>query len=157
MHAVVDSPLGPLRVTCSDGAVVGIDYLPRKTRAPKPASPLLDHVAAQLAAYFRDPATGFDLPLVPKGTVFQQRVWQALRDIPAGTTRSYGELSRELGTSARAVGGACAANPIPIVIPCHRVVSARGVGGYDGHTSGPVLARKIWLLEHEGVRCASTI
>jgi methylated-DNA-[protein]-cysteine S-methyltransferase len=93
----------------------------------------------------------FDLAVVMQGTPFQQRVWQALRDIPAGETRSYGQLAAHLGSGARAVGNACRHNPVSIVVPCHRVVGAAGLGGYSGHTQGPVLRRKSWLLAHEGV------
>jgi methylated-DNA-[protein]-cysteine S-methyltransferase len=84
------------------------------------------------------------------GTPFQRRVWHALRRIPSGCTRSYGELARELGSSARAVGGACRRNPIPIVVPCHRVIAAGGgAGGFMGQRSGDALAIKTWLLDHE--------
>ncbi len=88
-----------------------------------------------------------DLP----GTAFQQRVWQALLRIPAGETRSYGVLAAELGSSAQAVGNACRSNPVPIVIPCHRVVAVNGMGGYAGATAGYKMQIKRWLLQHEGV------
>ena len=85
-----------------------------------------------------------------RGTPFQRRVWQALRGIPSGSTCSYGELAHELGSSARAVGGACRRNPIPIVVPCHRVAAAAGgVGGFMGQRDGEALTIKQWLLDHE--------
>lgn len=99
--------------------------------------------------YFADPQ-GLQLPpLALTGTPFQQRVWQALCAIPSGQTRSYGELAAQLGSAARAVAGACRANPVPLLVPCHRVVAARGFGGYMGQTAGPALAIKRWLLQHE--------
>jgi len=89
------------------------------------------------------------LPLAPQGTPFQQRVWQRLQQIPPGRRVTYGELAEELGTGARAVGGACRANAIPLLIPCHRVVAANGDGGFAGHTRGRWLEIKRWLLQHE--------
>ena len=100
--------------------------------------------------YFLDGAFGLDLPIAPAGTDFQGRVWQALRAIPPGSTRTYGELARDLGTSARAIGGACRANPCLIAVPCHRVVARDGLGGFAGERGGKRLAVKRWLLRHEG-------
>ncbi|HIP53224.1 MAG TPA: methylated-DNA--[protein]-cysteine S-methyltransferase [Chromatiales bacterium] len=105
----------------------------------------------QIQHYFDDPACAFDLPLNLRGTRFQRRVWMALREIPSGEIRSYGEIARRLGTAARAVGNACRRNPVPIIIPCHRVVSSSGVGGYAGAVGGRMLEIKRWLLAHEGV------
>jgi methylated-DNA-[protein]-cysteine S-methyltransferase len=107
----------------------------------------------QIQDYFDGTRASFDLPLAPHGTAFQRRVWDALRAIPCGASRSYGDLARQLGSSARAVGQANGNNPIPILIPCHRVVAALGaLGGYSGG-EGPTT--KLWLLEHER-RMAST-
>jgi methylated-DNA-[protein]-cysteine S-methyltransferase len=105
----------------------------------------------QFAAYFADGAFRFDLPLGLQGTDFQRQVWQLLRGIPAGATVTYGELAGQLGGSPRAVGGACRANPCPIVVPCHRVLAKDGPGGFAGGTGGRRLAVKLWLLRHEGV------
>jgi len=100
--------------------------------------------------YFEDPAVVRPLPqLRLQASPFQQRVWQALCEIPSGETRSYGTLARQLQTSARALAAACRANPVPILVPCHRVVAAHGPGGYMGETAGPALAIKQWLLHHE--------
>ena len=90
----------------------------------------------------------FDLPLAPEGTAFQKRVYAAMQRIPFGGMRSYGELAAELGSAARAVGGACGSNPLPIVIPCHRVVAAGG--GLGGFSGGAGASTKTWLLHHEG-------
>lgn len=104
---------------------------------------------AWLRAYFaREPLPDLP-PLAPAGTPFQQRVWRALADIPPGQTRTYGELATQLGTAPRAVGGALRANPIPIIIPCHRILAAQGLGGYAG-ASEEGRRRKAWLLAHEG-------
>ena len=91
------------------------------------------------------------MPLAPAGTAFQQRVWAALQAIPTGSVLSYGELARQLDTAPRAIGGACRSNPIPILIPCHRVVSRQGLGGYAGEVEGELPGIKRWLLRHEGV------
>lgn len=109
---------------------------------------LLNRVAAQLREYFAGTRTTFDLPLEPSGTDFQLSVWELLRKIPYGVTTSYGELARRLGDpkASRAVGAANGANPIPIIVPCHRVVGSKGeLTGFGGG-----LDRKRWLLEHEG-------
>ena len=91
----------------------------------------------------------FDLPFVPSGTPFQLRVWHALMNIPAGQSTTYGALAKQLGTAARAVGQACGSNPLPILIPCHRVVAAHGLGGFMHASSGAPLDVKSWLLAHE--------
>lgn len=143
-------PLGPFAVglRVADEALVGLELLPLRP-AQAPVGPLAAEAVRQLQAYARDPRTRFDLPLAPAGTPYQRRVWAALGEIPPGERLSYGELARRLGSSPRAVGGACRANPIALIIPCHRVVAAGGPGGYAGHSAGPVLERKLWLLAHE--------
>lgn len=148
IEAPVPTPMGAVAICWEDGALAGVDLEPDSValvdgKLPRP-------VAEQLGAYFADGTRGFDLPLRLKGTPFQRRVWKALRAIPPGHTVTYGQLARALGTSARAVGGACRANPCPIVVPCHRVVGAQGLGGFAGDTSGRKLAIKRWLLRHEG-------
>lgn len=147
--AIVTAPVGLLGIRLSAGRLFGIDFISgggTVTRAPDAAA---REVLDQLFHYFEDAGWQFDLPLAMRGTPFQCRVWQALRDIPSGSTRSYGELARELGSSARAVGGACRRNPIPIVVPCHRVTAADGVGGFMGQRGGNALDIKRWLLDHE--------
>jgi methylated-DNA-[protein]-cysteine S-methyltransferase len=106
----------------------------------------------QLQAYLDDPRFEFDLPLQLSGTRHRLAVWEAMQRIPAGATRTYGELAKELRSSARAVGGACGANPIPVVVPCHRVIAAGGaIGGFMGERGeGFELGIKRWLLGHEG-------
>ena len=146
--AVMDSPLGRLGIQARS-ALTSIDFVAARTPLRRPATAVADHVCRQLAAYFADPQTRFDLPLAPAGSRYQRRVWRALRRIPTGTVQSYGELARRLASAPRAVGGACRANPIPIVVPCHRVVSVAGLGGFMGATRGRALAIKRWLLAHE--------
>jgi methylated-DNA-[protein]-cysteine S-methyltransferase len=138
------SPLGELTLSEDGGAIVALDWGRGRDQT---ASPLLAEAVAQLQDYFDGLRRDFDLPLAPHGTDFQRRVWTALRGIPPAHTRSYGTLARDLGSSARAVGQANGSNPIPILIPCHRVLAAGGsLGGYSGG-DGP--ATKRWLLDHE--------
>jgi methylated-DNA-[protein]-cysteine S-methyltransferase len=152
-RARLDTRFGPLRITSDRGVVTALAWCP--TTQPDddddaaPPDPLVGPIMAALSAYTADgtplPA---GLPLAPAGTPFQQRVWQRLRAIPHGATATYGALARELGTAPRALAGACAANPLPILIPCHRVIGGNGsLGGYSGHGG---IATKAALLRHEG-------
>lgn len=109
-----------------------------------------ESVLLQLNKYFSSVMPFHDIPLAPSGTEFQKTVWNELIKIPLGETRTYGQIAIILNSSARAVGNACRRNPIQIIIPCHRVVSAKGLGGYAGKTEGEQLAIKRWLLKHEG-------
>jgi len=148
----LDTPFSGLRIECSDEQLLGIDFTRRGGKVERlESNPLAARIAVQIARYCESPAAGFDLPLAPLGTDFQQRVWRAMLAIPPGEVRSYGDIARQLGSSARAVGNACRANPIPLVIPCHRVVAASGIGGFAGQTAGARLAIKRRLLQHEGV------
>ncbi|MEN9682240.1 MAG: hypothetical protein RLZZ627_2133 [Pseudomonadota bacterium] len=115
-------------------------------------SPKLDTLAYHIKRYLEDPQKGIQWTLSPAGTAFQERVWRAMKAIPPGEVRTYGELARALDSGPRAVAGACRANPWPLIVPCHRIVAANGEGGYCGHTQGPYLAIKRWLLAHEGWR-----
>jgi methylated-DNA-[protein]-cysteine S-methyltransferase len=155
------SPVGELLLTASDAALTGV-YFSTSRRGPPPAhhadwieadgqgpaSALLARARQQLTEYFDGTRTSFDLPLEALGSAFEHRVWNALRTIPYGTTTSYGDLARRLGDpkGSRAIGAANGKNPIPIIVPCHRVVGANGdLTGFGGG-----LERKRWLLEHEG-------
>ena len=109
------------------------------------------NILLQLKKYFSSALAFHTVSLAPQGTVFQKSVWNELSKIPMGETRTYGEIANKLNSSARAVGNACRKNPIQIIIPCHRVVSAQGLGGYAGETQGKQLDIKRWLLNHEGV------
>jgi len=140
------SPLGPLTLFEEDDAIIVLEW----GRAPEDeTSPLLDEAKKQLDAYFDRKLTNFDLPLSPPGTDFQKRVWRGMSQIPYGETRTYGDLARKISSGARPVGTACGRNPIPIIIPCHRVVASTGLGGYTGQGG---LETKSYLLKLEGQR-----
>lgn len=109
------------------------------------------NILLQLKKYFSSAVSFEKLPLLAKGSDFQQRVWSELTKIPLGETRTYGDIAKRLNSGPRAVGNACRKNPIQIIIPCHRVVSAKGIGGYAGEIDGQQLDVKRWLLNHEGV------
>ena len=149
---IIESPVGRLSITEAGGAVVRIawtDHQAGDLGAQPGETPLLARAAEQLDQYFAGTRRDFDLPLAPTGTGFQRRVWTEMARIPFGVTASYGALARKTGSVARAVGGACGANPIPIVIPCHRVVGEGGaLGGFSGG-AGPKTKRA--LLDLEGI------
>jgi methylated-DNA-[protein]-cysteine S-methyltransferase len=140
----VSSPVGTLTLTEENGAIVSIAW---GAAAGRNGSSLLAEAARQIEAYFAGELADFDLPLMPAGSAFEQRVWAAMRRIPYGKTQCYGELAAAIGSAARAVGGACGRNPIPIVIPCHRVLAKTGLGGYSGQGG---LDTKQTLLSLEG-------
>lgn len=148
--AIVAFPEMGVGVRAASEAIVEISYLPPGTPERAPANALAARAVRQLERYRGDPDAPFDLPLDTGGSAFQKRVWAALCAIPRGRTLRYGELARQLGSAARAVGQACGANRIPVVIPCHRVVAANGLGGFAHHTDGYLLEAKRWLLAHEG-------
>lgn len=150
-QAIIATPLGRVAIRMAGDAVSALDYLPADTPEQPPTNAATQGVIEQLEAYFRDSRSSFGVPLTPAGTAFQRKVWEALQAIPSGTVLTYGELARQLDTAARAIGGACRSNPIPILIPCHRVVGRQGLGGYAGEVTGDPLAIKRWLLRHEGV------
>ncbi|MBV9735351.1 MAG: methylated-DNA--[protein]-cysteine S-methyltransferase [Acidisphaera sp.] len=137
------SPIGDITVSEADGCIVSVDWGwgCRQTKTP-----LLARARDLLDAYFDGEAVAFDLPLAAAGSAYRQRVWAALCRIPRGQTRTYGELAAEAGGSPRSVGQANQANPIPILIPCHRVLAGRGLGGYSGLGG---LATKRFLLDLE--------
>src|SRR5688500_12784580 len=126
-----------------------IRYLPLSVEAFPAKNPLAARAARQLEHYRENPDASFDLPLLVEGTPLQRGVWEAMRAIPRGRTRTYGELARELGADPRAIGQCCGDNRLPIVIPCHRVVAADGIGGFSHTTEGYLIEVKRWLLAHE--------
>ncbi|MCK9284468.1 MAG: methylated-DNA--[protein]-cysteine S-methyltransferase [Rhodocyclaceae bacterium] len=151
--AIIAAPGFCIGVVCADDCIAGIDFL--EPCAEQTAdTPLAHEAARQLRAWLKDPAWVFNLPLAPAGTPFRRRVWAQIGAIPGGETRSYGDIAKMLHSAPRAVGGACGANPYPIVVPCHRVVSARGgfnagLGGFAHQRGGFLLDVKRWLLAHE--------
>jgi methylated-DNA-[protein]-cysteine S-methyltransferase len=137
------SLLDVLTVTEEDGAVVALDW---GWGRDQQETPLLLEARAQIEAYLDGERRGFDLPLAPRGTAYQRRVWAALCDIPHGQTRTYMQIAAVAGGVARSVGGANRSNPIPILIPCHRVLASASLGGYSGG-SGPETKARLLQLE----------
>ena len=146
---VIDFPKFKVGVKTRDERVVEIKYLPSSVESFPARNPLAARAAEQLERYRDDPDAAFDLPLLVEGSDLQRGVWDRMCAIPRGRTRTYGELARELGADARAIGQCCGDNRLPIVIPCHRVVAADGIGGFGHATSGYLLEAKRWLLMHE--------
>jgi methylated-DNA-[protein]-cysteine S-methyltransferase len=147
---VLDSPLGHLGACIEDEHIIRLDYLADTVVLKPPVTASGKQLAAELKRFFASSRHHFTLPVELHGTDFQQRVWHALTLIPPGQTLTYGALADKLGSGARAVGNACRNNPLSIVVPCHRVVSVSGLGGYSGKTDGREINRKKWLLNHEG-------
>lgn len=143
------APFGVLGIHCADDALLGITFLEPGVSIRRPRNAFANEVCAQLAAYFKDAGFRFDLPMTLAGTEHQRKVWQMMRVIPRGQTLSYGELAAEIGSSPRAVGQACGSNPIPVIVPCHRVVSKAGLGGFMHRADNGALDIKRWLLVHE--------
>ncbi|MBI5461722.1 MAG: methylated-DNA--[protein]-cysteine S-methyltransferase [Gammaproteobacteria bacterium] len=152
-QAIMTSPIGRIGIKLDDQEqLVALDFLGQRGKSKPAATYTTRRIVAALMGYFANPAQPLHLPLAMTGTPFQQKVWRALQGIPAGTICTYGELAQRIASAPRAVGQACRRNPLPIVVPCHRVVGQSGIGGYSGATSGPDLAIKTWLLAHEGVK-----
>lgn len=150
---VLETPIGKVEFLISDEKLIGVDLYTRgrtfKNEKELDESPLQSVISRQVDEYFEGRRKKFELPLKLTGSDFQQRLCQRLLDIPYGETMTYGELAKQLGSSARAVGGACRRNPIPLIIPCHRVVAANGLGGFSGATEGTKVNVKIKLLQLE--------
>lgn len=150
--AIIEAPFGKVGIRTDAGAVREIVYLPEAELLVTPDSALAQRAAEQITAYFERPGAPFDLPLAAAGTLFQRRVWQAICAISLGTVQTYGQLAQALHSAPRAVGQACGANPFPLVIPCHRVISSSGLGGFSNHAGeGYYRDVKRWLLAHEGI------
>ena len=149
----VEFPKFKVGVATRDGVVTGLKYLPLSAASVAAKNPLAEKAARQLEAYQRNPDSPFDLPVAVEGTPLQKAVWQAMRAIPRGRTRTYGDVARELSAhfsvDARDIGQCCGDNRLPIVIPCHRIVAADGIGGFGHATGGYLLEAKRWLLAHE--------
>ena len=149
-QAKLPAPFGLLGIRTAGECLSEIVFLKPGGAALAPRDGVSKRACRQLEGYFEDPEFRFDVPLAAQGTPFQRRVWAKIAAIGPGLTRSYGEIARELGSSPRAVGQACGANPVPLVVPCHRVLAAGGLGGFAHHEGGFHLAVKRWLLVHEG-------
>jgi methylated-DNA-[protein]-cysteine S-methyltransferase len=149
--AVIETPVASIRlgISTTGNELVSIDLLSTNGQLQASTTAMSQEVVHQLQCYFEDPKWSFTLPVNSAGTDFQQRVWQFMRSIPVGETRRYGDAAKVLNSAARAVGGACRRNPVPIVVPCHRIVAANGLGGFNGQRGGAELDFKQWLLNHE--------
>ena len=151
----VDSPIGRLEVTSDGESITGLTIerggrLPWDAE-PERSAPVLERAKQQLVEYFAGTRKDFDLPLAARGTDFQRAIWTEIDKLPFGEVSSYGELGLATGrlSAGRAVGGAVGANPIPIIVPCHRVLATnRRITGYSG---GEGIPTKSWLLAHEGI------
>ena len=146
LTVTIPSPFGPIEIAEREGAIVRLTW-PAESAPAEPPTALLAEAARQLGAYFAGERTAFDLPLRVEAGEFEQAVCAQMAAIPFGETRTYGEIAKALGSAAQPVGNACGANPIPIIIPCHRVLGASGLGGFSA--AGGV-EDKVWLLKHEG-------
>jgi len=149
--AVIDSPVGRLGIRMQGKAVSQLEFLSRRYSLIEADTEQARDVLCSLKAYFDNPGQALEVAVQLSGTPFQHRVWQELRSIPVGKIMSYGALAARLRSGARAVGNACRRNPVPIVVPCHRIVAGNGLGGFAGDSRGRLISVKRWLLEHEGV------
>ncbi len=147
-NMVINSPIGKLGFEFTDESLTAVHF---DVEAPvTPATTVLEkQVKMQINSYLSGKLAQFTLPIELSGTDFQKRVWLQLQKIPFGQTISYGDLAKKLDTSARAVGNACRKNPVPVIIPCHRVVAKQGIGGFSGQTEGLQIDRKRQLLKLE--------
>ncbi|MGB5277814.1 MAG: MGMT family protein [Gammaproteobacteria bacterium] len=151
-QASIKTPFAHLGLCFSANKLTAIDFI-ESDKEIKPRDETAVSVCNQIRQYVQSPKgdSAFEIMYSIQGTSFQKKVWSELKKIPPGKVITYGQLAQKLDTSARAVGNACRKNPIPLVIPCHRVVSSNGIGGYAGDTQGGLVQVKSWLLTHEGV------
>jgi methylated-DNA-[protein]-cysteine S-methyltransferase len=148
--ARIKAPFATLGVKTSDTHVLALHFLPVSVTAKSPIVNTIAHLATvQLMHYLDNPKFKFDLPLKLAGSKHQIDVWQAMQQIAAGSVRTYGDLANEIGSDARAVGTACGKNPVPVIVPCHRIVAVNGLGGFMGGKRDDPMAIKRWLLTHE--------
>jgi len=144
------TPFAVIGIRVADDKLIGIEFLSRDEPHLAPSDPLTRQICEQIEIYVHNPDFQFSLPLRQMGTSHQMKVWQALCAIPRGQATTYGALAQQVGSSPRAIGQACGSNPLPLIVPCHRVVAKNGAGGFMHHASGEPLKIKDWLLRHEG-------
>ncbi len=149
--AKLATPFAVLGIRTAGELVTHIEYLPRFVATLSPKTKTAEAVCRQIEKYIGDPDFEFTLKFEYRGTPFQQRVWQAIHAIQCGTTLTYLDIARKVKSAPRAVGGACGANRLPLIIPCHRVVASGGIGGFMHATGGEPIQIKQWLLKHEHV------
>ena len=150
--AIVAAPFGAVGIRTDAGRIRELVYLPPHFHEKDAADALAEEAVRQVRQYLADPDFQFNLPLMEAGSAFQQKVWAAISSIPRGSVRTYGHVAKHIGSAPRAVGQACGANWFPLIIPCHRVTAAGGLGGFSNHDdeNGFHLSVKRWLLRHEG-------
>ncbi len=147
---VIATPIGKIVVKYTDDYVLEIIQVAAQTRVRTPNDTFAKEIEKQISSYFADSLNTLNLPhLYQHGTDFQVQVWEQIKKIPYAQTRTYGEIAKKIKSGPRAVGNACRRNQLLLLIPCHRVVSANGVGGFMGDADGSLVRRKLWLLEHE--------
>jgi methylated-DNA-[protein]-cysteine S-methyltransferase len=152
--AIVGTPFGALGVRTESGLLRELVYLPGRYNEQPARDAVAERAVRQIERYLADPDFRFDLPLPEAGTVFQRKVWRVISSIPRGAVLTYGQIAKQIQSAPRAVGQACGANWYPLVIPCHRVTAAAGLGGFahQDDETGFHLGVKRWLLKHEGVQ-----
>ena len=144
----LETPIGQLIIIEENGAITHVEW---GASGRNDDTVILRRAEVQIREYFDRIRTGFDLPLRVEGSKFQRRVCDAIAAIPFGETRTYGDIAKQLNTPAQAIGQACGGNPIPLIIPCHRVLGANGLGGFSGGGGGlNGIETKVQLLRHEG-------
>lgn len=151
-NGILSSPIGPIGIRYTGKVITWMEFLPQQKTCSTPKEPFWQDITCELLAYFKNPHHKIKLQYTTSGTPFQKRVWQAMCDIPLGKTLTYGEVAQQLKSSPRAVGNACRRNPVPLIIPCHRIVAKQGLGGFAGERDGALLDIKQWLLQHEALK-----
>ncbi len=146
--AIVQTPVGKIGIVARQ-ILTHIEFLNDNARLRTSTESIVVQIVNELNYYFKDPDFKFTIPYQVAGTAFQKQVWNALLQLSVGETITYGELAKQLKTGARAIGNACRMNPLPLFIPCHRVLAQHGLGGFNGVRTGKKLAIKQWLLTHE--------
>ncbi len=147
---VLKTPIGKIAVRYEADFVIEVQQVADQTKVVRKKDSLANEIQNQFAAYFSKQLTQFSLPyLVKQGTDYQMKVWDQIRKISFGETKTYGEIATKIKSGPRAVGNACRRNKLLLIVPCHRVVSAAGLGGFMGDDTGKLVKRKQWLLSHE--------
>lgn len=153
-NTIIHTPFGAIGVRLNHARtqVQELAYLPTHTQELTPDCDLAERVCRQIEFYIANPSFHFNLPLMDHGTAFQKKVWQVISGLEAGQVLTYKQVGQIIQCGApRAVGGACGANPYPLIVPCHRVVGANGIGGFAHNDDGFFIEVKRWLLAHEGI------
>lgn len=148
---VIATPIGKIGIQIEHAKLVKLEFLSPQAKLLKPTLPLAKVVIAQIQQYFADAKFRFKLPIELVGTELQRKIWRELQKIPVGKVATYKDLANKLHTNPRVIGNACRANPLPLIVPCHRVVAVNGLGGFAGKTSGAKILLKQQLLLREGV------